>query len=417
MASNQFCEPPEPPPDTGTVFSSLSSIDDAVSNIPTPFGGGGEDEYGDTAVSGVSSGTYINAIDMMAGMSNFFADNTWKGGADEKGGQYWSVSDVSSAGNGGVFGKIRASTASGFDAVVDAVRNSSVSANENDVSAYQVTQLQQAVVGTDSSGLNGIYATNDSIKTNTATLVAGTKIKASDGTTLGATSNALDVHVAGGDSGGLPINVAPGPQSHSLSVSGDGPNGAIAIETYDGKALLVSGTGAGGAVEMAATSNLPVNIAAVGVGLGVYNSQALGLQVTNGSGGALGVSAFEFASSVLIDEDASGDNPQTNTTVIAAPGAGYRIVIEGYTLTMAGSASTAYGEFLFTDGNAGGSLATGSTGVVIAGRMQGATTTSLCSNAFTPIGLAENAALKLSTTEGSGNLFLFGSIQFRIVPL
>lgn len=416
MASNQFCEPPEPPPDTGTVFSSLSSIDAAVGSIPTPYGGYGE-EGADYEASGLEEKLYINAIDMMAGMSNFFADNTWIAGADETVGNYWSVSDVSSAGNGGVFGKIRASTASGFDAVVDAVRNSSVSANENDVSAYQVTQLQQAVVGTDTSGLNGIYETNDSIKTNTDTLVAGTKIKASDGTTLGATSNALDVHVAGGDSGGLPINIAPGPQTNSLSVSGNGPNGAIAIETYDGKALLVSGTGAGGAVEMVATSNLPVNIAAVGVGLGVYNSQAQGLQVTNGLGGALGVSAFEFASSVLIDEDASGDNPQSNTTIIAAPGAGNRIVIEGYALTVAGSASTAYGEFLFTDGDAGAGLTTGSTGVVIAGRMQGTTTTSLCSNAFTPIGLAENAALKLSTTEGSGNLFLFGSIQFRIVPL
>lgn len=416
MASNQFCEPPEPPPDTGTVFSSLSSIDDAVGGIPSPYGGG-KGKYNDYELSAIEEKLYFNAIDMMAGMSNFFADNTWIAGSDETVGNYWSVSDVSAAGSGGVFGKIRASTASGFDAVIDAVRDTSVSGNEYDVSAYQVTQLQQAVVGTDTSGLNGIYATNDSIKTNTDTLVAGTKIKASDGTTLGATSNALDVHVAGGESAGLPINIAPGPQTNSLSVSGNGPNGAIAIETYDGKALLVSGTGAGGAVEMVATSNLPVNIAAIGVGLGVYNSQALGLEVTNGLGGALGVSAFEFASSVFIDEDAAGDNPQSNTTIIAAPGSGYRIVIEGYTLTLVGDSGTAYGEFLFTDGDAGAGLTTGSTGVVIAGRVYRNTPISLCSNAFTPIGLAENAALKLSTTEGSGDISLFGSIQFRIVPL
>ena len=411
MVRDQFCEPPPPPEDTGTVFSSLSSIDDAVSNIPNPFGGGGEDEYGDTAVSGVSSGTYINAIDMMAGMSNFFADNTWKGGADEKGGQYWSVSDVSAAGNGGVFGKIRASTASGFDAVVDAVRGTSVSGNENDVSAYQVTQLQQALVGSDSSGLNGIYGSNASIKTNTDTLVAGTKIKASDGTTLGATSNALDVNLKGQQT---TMEVAT-PTNKPLGVSGS-TDSPIFVSTPTGGALGISGLEAGGALKMTADTNIPINIAAIGVGLGVYNSQAAGLQVTNGAGGVLGVSAFEFASSVLIDEDANGDNPQTNTTIIAAPGAGNRLIIEGYSLTIAGSAGTAYGEFVFTDGNIG-SMSTGSAGAVIAGRVQGTTTTALCSNAFTPVGLAENAALKLSTTEGSGNIFIYGTIQFRTVAL
>jgi hypothetical protein len=53
----------------------------------------------------------------------------------------------------------------------------------------------------------------------------------------------------------------------------------------------------------------------------------------------------------------------------------------------------------------------------MAGRSQGITPVYHGYSGMVPIGLAENAALKLSTTEGSGQMLIYGTIQFRIVAL
>ena len=614
MVSNFYCDDDAviPPPDDDNVFSSLSGIEDAVYGQPKPGGdgeGGGGNVY-----SGVSSGDYISIGDQMAGVANFCADNTWMGGsfATDDGGEWqqsWSLSDVSGAPPGGVFGKIRdsiidstASSTSGIDALIIAINDQDPGTHTSgvDTSGYQLTQLQQALVGNDGSGLSGIYfeqartneilAGNDGsglsgiyfesqkinnniielqdimasgvsatvgdvtivgnttdfatqttlasilldtadietavenidskvstaalqttinntltsgiselskelyaldvsstsgydatvaqilsnsteglpgivtsverllsngnvasgldgiyakansidskvateakqddiisnqgniysrlgniladtseitdVKTNTALTQAGlsaVNIRASDGTSITETSNALDVFVKGGDAGGgaIPISIetAFGSES-SLGVS-SASNFPVSLETNN-------------------AGNLNMNIAAVGVGLGVFNSNTAGVGVKNGIGSILSVSAHSFASSVFIDEDANGDNPQTNTTIIAAPGAGNRIIIEGYGLTLVGSTAAAYGNMIITDGDADGAEATGKFNVVMAGRAQGVTPVYHGYSGMVPIGLAENAALKFSTTEGSGQMWIYGTIQFRIVAL
>ena len=518
MVSNLYCDDTVyPPSGDDNAFSSLSGIEDAVFGQPSP---GGDDDYagGGYVSSGVSSGTYINVIDQLAGMSNLMADETWMGGSyastdNSVWEQGWSVSDVSGAPRGGVFGKIRdevinstASGVSGMDALIDVVWFTSGGGGPDphtsgiDASGYQITQLQQAIAGNSVSGLIGIYdksvlinnnivelqdimasgvsatvgdvtivgnstdfatqttlaaintkvatdaklddiiadtnaietavesidtkvatASNQGniytrlgniladtseitdIKTSTALTQAGlsaVNIRASDGTSITETSNALDVFVKGGDSGGGPMNVAVesvfGSES-SMGVSSAG-NLPISLETNN-------------------AGNLNMNIAAVGVGLGVYSSQPTGVEITNPEGGCLSVSAFDYASGVFLDEDSNGDNPQSNTTIIAAPGAAKRIVIDGYNITVVGSSDTAYGQIIIHDGNLAGGETTGSTGIIFAARSQGTTPTAHGYSGMTPIGLAENAALKFSTTEGSAQMYVYGSIQFRIVAL
>ena len=210
----------------------------------------------------------------------------------------------------------------------------------------------------------------------------------------------MDVFVKGSAGGGNNLNVA--------IAEAFGSNSALGVSSGDTLPISLEANNAG---------NLNMNIAAIGVGLGVFNSNTAGVGVQNGSGSILSVSAHSFASSVFIDEDANGDNPQSNTTIIAAPGAGNRIIIEGYGITLVGSVASAYGNMIITDGNANGAEATGKFNVVIAGRMQGITPVYHGYSGMVPIGLAENAALKFSTTEGSGQMWIYGTIQFRIVAL
>ena len=127
--------------------------------------------------------------------------------------------------------------------------------------------------------------------------------------------------------------------------------------------------------------------------------------------GCLTVSGGLVMSTLFIDEDASGDNPQTDTVIKAAPGSGNRLVLHGWDLSVAGSAATAYGLFVFTDG-AVGTPATGSTNVKIAGRSSGTATTQVSNSFSQGIPLTANTALKLTTLEGSGNTFIYGTIFY-----
>tara|TARA_R100000458_G_scaffold29714_1_gene27252 strand:- start:3061 stop:3651 length:591 start_codon:yes stop_codon:yes gene_type:complete len=125
----------------------------------------------------------------------------------------------------------------------------------------------------------------------------------------------------------------------------------------------------------------------------------------------LAVSGGLTLATLFIDEDASGDNPQTNTTIKAAPGSGTRIVLYGYSLSVAGSASNSYGEFAFTDG-AIGSPSTGSTNLKIVGRMQGTNHVHMSNDFPHGVPLTANTALQLTTAEGSGQMYIYGVIYY-----
>ena len=168
MVSNLYCEDVIPPPDDddNPNSGSLSGIEGAVDSVPNP-GGNDYTEGGGYSFSAASSGTYISINDLAGGLSNIITDNTWLGGSDvyAGGGQGWSLSDVNTGTSGGVFGKIRdavildtASSTSGITALITAVNNQGGGSHASgiDTSAYQITQLQNAITGNSGSGLDGI---------------------------------------------------------------------------------------------------------------------------------------------------------------------------------------------------------------------------------------------------------------------
>ena len=242
------------------------------------------------------------------------------------------------------------------------------------------------------------------IRTNTALTQAGLSainIRASDGTTISETSNALDVFIKGSAGGGNSMNVAVASVFGSDSAMGVSSAGSLPISLETNNA-----------------GNLNVNVAAVGVPQGVFSNAIAGVQVRNGvgAGSILSVSSYGAATSILIDEDVNGDNPQANTTLIAAPGTASKIVIDGYNISMIGSTGTAFGRMFITEGDAA-TRATGTAGFIMAGRCQGTTAIVHNYSSNVPIGLAANTALKFSTEEGSGNIYIYGSLQYRIVAL
>tara|TARA_R110000824_G_scaffold9229_3_gene41381 strand:- start:1137 stop:2477 length:1341 start_codon:yes stop_codon:yes gene_type:complete len=446
MVSNLYCEDVIPPPDDddNPNSGSLSGIEGAVDSVPNP-GGNDYTEGGGYSFSAASSGTYISINDLAGGLSNIITDNTWLGGSDvyAGGGQGWSLSDVNTGTSGGVFGKIRdavildtASSTSGITALITAVNNQDPGTHTSgiDASAYQITQLQNSLVGNATSGLAGILADTASIdskvataanqgtihsklveifsgtadlaaiRTNTALTQAGLSainIRASDGTTISETSNALDVFIKGSAGGGNSMNVAVASVFGSDSAMGVSSAGSLPISLETNNA-----------------GNLNVNVAAVGVPQGVFSNAIAGVQVRNGvgAGSILSVSSYGAATSILIDEDVNGDNPQANTTLIAAPGTASKIVIDGYNISMIGSTGTAFGRMFITEGDAA-TRATGTAGFIMAGRCQGTTAIVHNYSSNVPIGLAANTALKFSTEEGSGNIYIYGSLQYRIVAL
>ena len=129
--------------------------------------------------------------------------------------------------------------------------------------------------------------------------------------------------------------------------------------------------------------------------------------------GTLAVSGGLTLDSILLDEDVVGDNPQTDTVIKAAPGSGSRIVLYGYAITAVADGAGSFGLFALTDG-AVGSASTGATNVKIAGRAQGITPMTVSQDFTHGVPLTANTALKLTTLEGSGNMYLYGVIHYTI---
>lgn len=322
------------------------------------------------------------------------------------------------------------SSTSGYDATV-----AQILSNSTEGLPGIVTSVERLLSnGSTTSGLDGIYtkaASIDSkvataanqgtihsklvdifsgtadlaaIRTNTALTQAGlsaVNIRASDGTTISETSNALDVFIKGSAGGGNSMNVSVESVFGSESAMGVSSAGSLPISLETNNA-----------------GNLNVNVAAVGVPQGVFSNAIAGVQVRNGvgAGSILSVSAYGAATSILIDEDVNGDNPQSNTTLIVAPGATNKLVIDGYNISMIGDGATSFGRIFITEGNAA-TRATGTAGFIMAGRCQGTTAVVYNYSSNVPIGLAANTALKFSTEEGNGNIYIYGSLQYRIVAL
>jgi len=118
-------------------------------------------------------------------------------------------------------------------------------------------------------------------------------------------------------------------------------------------------------------------------------------------------STSSYLSHVYIDLDATGDNPATNTEVVAAPGASNKLVIYGVQGSIVGSADSAAGNWYLSDGN------TSAATTLWTGRAQGLTNTQFELTFPYGVALTANTALKVTSTESSGHIFINAVVYYR----
>ena len=118
-------------------------------------------------------------------------------------------------------------------------------------------------------------------------------------------------------------------------------------------------------------------------------------------------SILSYLSHVYIDLDAAGDNPTTNTEVIAAGGADTKLVIYGVQGSIVGSAAAAAGNWFLSDGN------TTAATTIWTGRAQGITNTQFELTFPYGVALTANTALKVTSTEAANNIFINAVIYYR----
>ena len=118
-------------------------------------------------------------------------------------------------------------------------------------------------------------------------------------------------------------------------------------------------------------------------------------------------STSAYLSHVYIDLDATGDNPATNTEVIAAGGADTKLVIYGVQGSIVGSTAAAAGNWYLSDGN------TSAATTLWAGRAQGLTNTHFELTFPYGVALTANTALKVTSTEAANHIFINAVIYYR----
>ena len=122
---------------------------------------------------------------------------------------------------------------------------------------------------------------------------------------------------------------------------------------------------------------------------------------------AIQPSTSSYLSHVYIDLDATGDNPATNTEVVAAPGASNKLVIYGVQGSIVGSAAAAAGNWYLSDGN------TSAATTLWTGRAQGITNTQFELTFPYGVALTTNTALKVTSTEAANHIFINAVIYYR----
>lgn len=149
--------------------------------------------------------------------------------------------------------------------------------------------------------------------------------------------------------------------------------------------------------------------ATTGITGGGAESGAQRVTIANDSTGSVGIkpSTSSYLSHVYIDLDATGDNPATNTEVVAAPGASNKLVIYGVQGSIVGSADSAAGNWYLSDGN------TSAATTLWTGRAQGLTNTQFELTFPYGVALTANTALKVTSTESSGHIFINAVVYYR----
>jgi len=118
-------------------------------------------------------------------------------------------------------------------------------------------------------------------------------------------------------------------------------------------------------------------------------------------------STGSYLSHVYIDLDGTGDNPASNTAVVAAPGSGNRLVIYAVQGSMATGGASDFANWYITDGNKSDAT------TLWTGRTQGITPQNFSITFPYGVPLTANTAMKVSSTEGSGNIYINAVIYYR----
>jgi len=159
---------------------------------------------------------------------------------------------------------------------------------------------------------------------------------------------------------------------------------------------------------LTATVAFPTSTGITGAGT---EAAAQRVTIANNSTGVLATTiqpdASSYLSHVYIDLDSNGDNPATNTEVVAAPGAGIKLVIYGVQGSITGAGATDYGNWYLSDGN------TSAATTLWTARTQGTTPSQFSISFPYGVALTANTALKVTSTEGSGNIYINAVVYYR----
>jgi hypothetical protein len=144
----------------------------------------------------------------------------------------------------------------------------------------------------------------------------------------------------------------------------------------------------------------------------VVNATPAGLEIQTGSGGLTVSSVYSpenaTLSSVLLDLDTAGGSPATDTVLVSAQGSGTRISIYGWNISMTGTTAGTLGNWVITNG------AVSSAKYLAGGMVTSNVPTHQCKDLTLPLACDENTDLKFTSTESSGNIYVYGTIQYRI---
>lgn len=120
-----------------------------------------------------------------------------------------------------------------------------------------------------------------------------------------------------------------------------------------------------------------------------------------------------YLSHAFIDADANGDNPQTDTQLIAAPGSGKRLVIYGYQIASICTAAGSNGIWRLTDGDY-----SSATNVLAGGFMLGEEGVNSSEISFQyGLPLTANTKLVYTVLEASTQVYVRGTVYYRIEPV
>jgi hypothetical protein len=117
---------------------------------------------------------------------------------------------------------------------------------------------------------------------------------------------------------------------------------------------------------------------------------------------------FSYLSSIDLTFSGVAQVPANDSIILSAPGAGYRHVLYSVHLSIGGSTNAVYGDCVITAGLLTNNIK------LFHHRHQGGSTSVASQSWERGVALPANTALQLTLTESASNIFMGGTITYRI---